>query len=368
MNSRNNTEGHSVLIQFLYISDLLIDAPFTVIIVFISIFFIRRLWMLSQHSNPEDGFERKKDKRIKILVLKFIIIILLIEFSSNLCGMLSGIVYGFVPIFDKNDISPLNNCRTNEEVDFIMQLFPRGWFAYLPTMLHISIVQFLQPTVSLLLNVLRRAYLDRPYRAVIKRWMCIILLRSCIFITLQIFYQTIYISFLMLPLFYIIDFKVYLTHSRRFYSLLKSRMEIARLHSCREEYQDKSMVFLQHRVTSSYTTLIFSILTLKYSIAGIRYIIHGSIRILCTFHSITLGYSPLIFYNLVTRQVLNRIELYFFFALHLLEIVLQLLISLAYVLVCIGIGIRLYIQMKNYKHINTIIRPLIIQYRSTVYY
>ena len=139
MNSGNQTVGINKPDCF-----ILQQSIHTVITLLITLYFINRLRDSNRKSNcAEDSFERKKDKRIKILALKFIIIILLIEFSSNLCEMLSGIAYGFVPIFDKNNISPLNNCRTNEEVDFLMQLFPRGWFAYLPTMLHISIVQFL---------------------------------------------------------------------------------------------------------------------------------------------------------------------------------------------------------------------------------
>ena len=110
---------NSCFIEFINQTALYFNSPFTLITLLITLYFINRLRDSYRKLNcAEDSFERKKDRRIKILALslRFIIIILLIEFSSNLCEMLSGIVYGFVPIFDKNDISPLNNCRTNEEV------------------------------------------------------------------------------------------------------------------------------------------------------------------------------------------------------------------------------------------------------------
>ena len=342
---------------------LFTNIPFIVVTIFIIIFYLRKLKYLIRARVAEN---MQKDRKIRILVYTFINIILLIEFASNVCAALSGLVYGFLPSYNQNTISHTNSCQVNVEIDFQMQLFPRGWFAYLPGLLTVSTIQLLQPTVSLLLNVLRRAYLDFPYRDTIKRWMCIILLRATILFVLLSYYQTVYIGISILPILYIIDFIVYIKYSRGFYSLLKSRMEVARVQSSREEFRQSSIVFLQYRITSRYTTFTFFILTMKYCIYGIRFSSHGCIRVLCLLNAVTLGYSPLVIFDTETMDVLNNEYFYLFVIFHCLDFLYQILVLFAYCSVCIAIAISLFRQVKRYKQVNKYIHPLLDIYHGTI--
>ena len=344
---------------------MLSNIPFTIISTFILGYYILRLVGLFRDRKVLDqSWEVIKAYKIKILIHKFIIAILLIEFSSNIFGGLSGLVYGFVPIYGQKPVPFTNSCHINIQIDFLMQKFPKGWFAYFPGLLNTSIILTLQPTVSLLLNVLRRAYLDRPYRTIIKRWMCIILLRGCILILLFCFYQTIYIGIITLPIFYIIDFTVYNVNSRHFYFLLKGRMEFARVHSSQVEYKSELMVFQQYKLTSVYTTLTFFTLTMLYTIFGIEFTIHGSIRTSCFMNTITLGYFPKIFYDSAALDILNIIIFHLFLIVLSLDYLYQFLISFAYILVCIAIVIKFFRQIRMYKQINKSIQSQLTEYHN----
>ena len=361
---KNYTDKISNSISLLDKIFLFSNIPFTIITVFIITFYIQKLNSVIRVRNIPNNMQ--KHQKIRILVLTFVNVILQLELLSNISAALSGLVYGFLPIYNQNAISHTNSCQVNVAVDFQMQLFPKGWFAYLPAMLSISLIQFLQPTVSLLLNVLRRAYLDYPYRTIIKRWMCIILIRGCILFLLLSYYQTVYIGISILPIIFIVDFSFYIKHSREFHSLLRSRMEVARVQSSRREYRDKSIVLFQYRITSSYTILTFSILTLKYCTYGIRFFIHGSIRLLCLNNFVTFGYSPLIFFNSNILDILNNVYFYLFVIFHCLDFLYQILVSFAYCIVCIGIAINFYRKTKKYKHINRSIQPLISFYHKNL--
>ena len=343
------------------------NIPFIFIAVLILMYYLHALRVkIRQRNIPDYNTGNEKAGKINILVHKFIFVMLLIELSTNTTAIITGMIYGFDPQYDQKIIPPLNSCRTNPELDFQLRNYSKGWFSFLPAMVNFSITQFLQPTVSLLLNVLRRAYLDYPYRNIIKRWMYIILIRGCILFLLLSYYQTVYIGISILPIFYIVDFIIYIKSSRSFYSLLKSRMEVARLHSSRREYRDKYRVLHQYRVTSAYTTLTFFILTLKNSLYGTLLFINGSIRTFCLMNSITLGYSPLIFYSTTTIKAVFNFSFYFFAISRCLDSLYQALISLAYLLVCVGIGIRVYRRTERFNQINRSINRLVTHYHRTL--
>ena len=368
MSPENSTDSAYALIPIVSFKILMFsNIPFTFITIFIIAFYFNKLRTSLGSRNIQDiSPESRKDRRIRILVLKFIILILLIELSTNVCGGFGGLVYGFIPRYEQRSITPTNSCQVNRDVDFQMELFPISWFAFLPDLLDISIIQLLLPTVSLLLNVLRRAYLDYPYRTIIKRWMCIILIRGCILFLLLSYFQTVYIGISILPIIFIVDFSFYIKHSRECHSLLRSRMEVARVLSSRREYRDKSRVLYQYRVTSAYTTLTFFILTLKYCLYGLKNSIHGLTRMLCLVNLITFGFFPVIVFSSNALNALNALSLYLFIAFHFLDLLYQILISFAYFLVLFAIGIRFYKQQNKFKYINTSIRPLLNGYHRTV--
>ena len=367
MNLENRTQTISADIVITKIS-LFSNIPFIILTIFIVAYYVHILKKMFQGRNlQEENFERKKDRNIRILVLKFICVILMIEFYANLCAMLSGIILGYDHMYSQKPIPLINSYRINVKMDYQLKMFPIELLAYLPSFLNISITPLLQPTVSLLLIALRRAYLDASYGNLVRFWFVVALLRSVVLFLMLSYYQTIAIGGFVIPIFHTIDYTVYLINSHRFHSLLKRRMEIARVQSSPAEYRDKLLVFNQYKITSAYTTLTFLIFTLKYSLYGIRTSIHGSMRLFCTMHYITLGFSPLIFYNSNILGALHRIEFYLSSTAYFLDYGYQILISVAYLGVCAAIGIRLYRKMKKFKQINLSIRPLVERYHRDFY-
>ena len=365
----NQTEHSSSYYATLLNTILLFsNIPFIIITIFVIAYYSYRIVALFRVRNiPDESLSKKEFRKTNILVYKFILIILLIELSSNILRALGGLVHGQFPTYQLQSIPLTNSCRVNVRMDFQMLLFPNGWFVNFLNLFEIFIIQTLQPTVSLLLYILRRKYLSLPYRNVCKRWFITILIRSCIIFLLFLFYKTFYFATFLITLSFLIDFIIYLINSKRFHSLLKNRKEVARLHSSPEEYRDKSRVLSQYKVTSLYTTVVFSILTMIYIFWGIKWIIHGFVRILCTINLITLGYSPLIFYDSTTLHIAHKVSFVLFFIIESLDYLYQILISFAYCTVCIGISIRLYRRVKRFKKINASIRPLVIQYQNTFY-
>ena len=369
----NSTDdGKADIMKISYKILIFSNIPFIIISVFIMIYYVNK-WRLMFRKRVIAVYKNKlknvdsdpsilmKDRQLRILVFKFIFIIILIELSSNIFAASSGIVYGFIPIYDQRHIPQMNSCQINIEIDFQMQSFPKGLLAYFPTILNISLTQFLQPTVSLLLNVLRRAYLDYPYRTIIKRWMYIILIRGCILFLLLSYYQTVYIGMSILPIFYIVDFINYIKNSRNFYLLLKDRAAVARFHSSRKEYRNKALVLYQYGKTASYTALTFFVLTLLYSTFGLKSSIHGATRSLCFF---TFGYSPLIVYTSAALTILNNVMKYLSVIVLCLDYLYQILISFAYCLVCIAIGLGVYSETKQINKINNTTTLMVTRYQE----
>ena len=344
------------------------NIPFIIITIFVIAYYSYRIVALFRARNiPDESLSKKEFRKTNILVYKFILLILLIELSSNILRAVSGWVNAQFPTYQLQSIPLTNSCRVNVRMDFQMEMYPNGLFAYFPSIFEIFIIQLLQPIVSLLLYILRRKYLSLPYKNVCKRWLITILIRSCIIFLLFLFYQTFYFATFLITLSFLIDFIIYLINSKRFHSLLKNRKEVARLHSSPEEYRDKSRVLSQYKVTSLYTTVVFFILTLTYIFWGIKLNIHGFVRILCTINLITLGYSPLIFYDSTTLHIAHKVSFSFFFIIESLDYLYQILISFAYCTICFGISIRLCRRVKRFREINTSIRPLVTNYHSTLY-
>ena len=369
MSLENQTEKLVEVVLTLNKVFMFSNIPFIILtgIIFAFQFHSLKSLIRSSANIDNESFEHKKARGIKILVLKFINAILFIELLRNISGLLTGLIYGYDSFYTQIVITHMNSCEINIEIDFELQLFPKGWIIHLPVVFYATINLLLQPIVSLLLAVLRRAYLDRPYRTIIKRWSWILSIRTCILFALMSYYRTVYIITSLVPIFYIVDFIIYIRQSSKFHGFLKNRMEVARVQSDdRREFRDKSTVFLQYRITSFCTTLTFSILTLAYIVYGIKSL-YGSVRILCFLNFITFGYTPLIFFNNSSILILlNKISLYLFIIYHGMDLFYQLLISIAYLLVCIAIGIRIRRRLKNFKQINRIIHQLVENYHKTV--
>ena len=263
----NQTEhSSSYCVTLLNTILLFSNIPFIIITIFVIAYYSYRIVALFRARNiPDESLSKKEFRKTNILVHKFILLILLTELSSNILRAVSGLVYGQFPIYQLQSIPLTNSCRIDVRMDFQMVLFPNGWFVHFPNLLKIFIIQTLQPTVSLLLNILRRKYLSLPHINICKHWWMTILIRNCIIFLLSLFYQTFYFATFLITLSFLIDFIIYLINSKRFHSLLKNRKEVARLHSSPEEYRDKSRVLSQYKVTSLYTTVVFFILTLRYT-------------------------------------------------------------------------------------------------------
>ena len=117
--------------------------------------------------------------------------------------------------------------------------------------------------VALFFAVLRRAFINYPYRRLIKYFVLYILLRSIFLIPLSYFLVTSYFVKIAFVPFLITDSYLYITSCRSFYILLKGRRDEARWHSSdstRRDYREKRKI-AKHFLITQYgaSIVIFSL-------------------------------------------------------------------------------------------------------------
>ena len=219
----------------------------------------------------------------------------------------------------------------------------------------------------LFLIVLRRAYLNLPYKHWIKGYTLWIIVKIILQIITSFLHPISHLimSILIYP-FGNIEFVVYISSCRSFYRLLKGRTFEAKWHSTRSDYIAKRRISTQFFYAQIYTIFLFSMLELLYLLCFIEefliilyqetdYFNQISIR---AFHKdiLTSKVQSSIHYIIHYNSVIITIS----------DILLFLTMFLGYFLVCIGIIIKFIRRKRKYKHVNDwITKPLMERYRAT---
>ena len=220
----------------------------------------------------------------------------------------------------------------------------------------------------LFLIVLRRAYLNLPYKHWIKGYTLWIIVKIILQIIISFLHPISYLimSILIYPI-ENIETVVYISCCRSFYRLLKGRTFEAKWHSTRSDYIAKRRISTQFYYAQIYTIFLFSIIGLVYLLC----LIEAFFIILYQYTDYFNQISIRLFHkDILTSKVQSSIH----YIIHYNSIIigisgvfLFLTMFLGYFLVCIGIIIKFIRRKRKYKHVNDwITKPLMERYRATL--
>ena len=177
----------------------------------------------------------------------------------------------------ENILCTLNNLKTENKTENCVILTGSNnykFYRITPTFNRIrgitsDLIDIVSSTVlsvsCLFLIVLRRAYLNLPYKHWIKGYTLWIIVKIILQIIILFLHPISYsiISFLIYS-FGNIEFVVYISCCRSFYRLLKGRTFEAKWHSTRSDYIAKRRISTQFYYAQIYTIFLFSIIGLVY--------------------------------------------------------------------------------------------------------
>ena len=221
--------------------------------------------------------------------------------------------------------------------------------------------------VSLFLIVLRRLYLNLPYKQWIRFYTVWIALKF-IPIIASPFDPAFRIAIgLLLYATNTMDFAVYISCSHSFYRLLKGRTMEAKWHSSPRDYKIKQRISTQFYYTQIYYLIVYFIgvfwgitILVEQLLLFFRYRIDNQNTLLLklfdgisTPSQINSLIQKLSYYNSIAYIVLCFAEF--------------ILVFLGCLIVCIGIVFKLLNERRRYKHVNDwATRPLMEMYRATL--
>ena len=212
------------------------------------------------------------------MVYNFLIVIMMIEIMSNL-------IFGIGAIGHSENVTSTDKNRTK----FITADRNR----YLHHIGNLSVITtgFVFPILSLFLIVLRRAFINLPYKKWVWKYSVYILLRVIVMLIILWFPLTFIIGVFMHLLLGIFDFYVYISSSRAFYVLLKGRRDEALYHSSRKDYLEKKRIanqFFYTQVSTSFGGFLVLMLYISVFSANIFH----TFSHLNFFELMTFGYFP----------------------------------------------------------------------------
>ena len=220
----------------------------------------------------------------------------------------------------------------------------------------------------LFLIVLRRAYLNLPYKHWIKGYTLWIIAKIILQITTSFLHPISHLimSILIYP-FGNIEWVVYISCCRSFYRLLKGRTFEAKWHSTRSDYIAKRRISTQFYYAQIYTIFLFSMGELLYLLCFIEEFLIILYQETDYFNQISIrAFHKDILTSKVQSSILYIIH-YNTVIITISDILLFLTMFLGYFLVCIGIVIKFIRRKRKYKHVNDwITKPLMERYRATL--
>ena len=293
----------------------------------------------------------KKNLEIQSMVYNFLIVIMMIEIITNVFIGIEGIVF-------VEDVTFTNRNRTK-----FITVERNRYFDYIGNLPKIT-TGLVFPILCLFLIVLRRAFINFPYKKLVWKYSVYILIRLIVMLILFWFHITFIIGVFMQLLLGIFDLCVYNSSSRAFYVLLKGRRDEAFYHSSRKDYLEKKRVANQFFYTQV-STHFLGFLLLLFDIFFFSASIFHTFSHPNFFELMTFGYFPKFLsswhaFAFKTGIICERIEVAFIF-------LIMLYIFSAYLFVSISILVKLFIRRKKFNHVNDwITRPLMETYRSNL--
>ena len=312
----------------------------------------------------------KKNLQIQSVIYNFILVIAFWELSVNLLWGV-GQIYQYDILYIAKNSAPktmhlTNSCYTTDTI--LIGLFRDEPFVYwISSFVEILLNQF-PPLLCLFLIVLRRLFLDLPYKRWIIRYSIFIFCRFSGLILLSCFIQTFYLAHLLYLPFLFVDFYIYITCCRSFYLLLKGRRDEARWHSTKLDYLNRSKVLNQFFYMQLFTIAAFILLIVDCLIDFSRVPIRVFITNPCLLDYISLGYFPSFSVSDSSKEISEVLITKYLYIIQLICVgIVEVMMLLSYIVVCVGIVVKLIIRKRKFDHINDwITHPLMERYRASL--
>ena len=296
----------------------------------------------------------KKNLGIESTICNFILVLLILELSTNIswgiCQFLNSDLN--INAYSDNKTIPMQN---QTAVNNRIKNFNRFalFLSCFPPMAFSSIL----PVLCLFLIVLRRAFINLPYKIWVRRYTVYISVRFVAMLVMSLFLETYFILHVMFLPLTLFDICIYISSSRAFYVLLKGRRDEALYHSPRNEYLRKKGIASQFFYTQIITYFgLFALLT-NYTYLALDGL--NNIRTYLNLFGYTSPY-PFPNYDTYINHFLSIMEMMSFGLLDSYSFITNLIVLLYIVL-------KLFIRRRKLNQVNSwITRPLMERYRCTL--
>ena len=335
--------------------------PYLIIVIFTIPYFIhQKLLILRKIRNvprstifQTDLSKVKKNLQIQSMVYNFILIIYSFEAIICLTCSVSNIYYGF---WSPSSIYfvKVTNIYTNKTCHLWTNKIKGMYLDYSGYQ-----VVLLPIIPNLFMIVLRRAYLNAPYKRWIKGYSLYFMFRLVSLILSTYFIITCYIEMSIQLPFLAFDFYTYAISSRKFYLLLRSMHEEAKSHSTLIDYKKKRMatkVFALTQIPIFFTVTILMIMVIMKSLFNITTLIqYGNCILQYMLPNTPINFT--IHRNL--HHVLQIVEFYTQTIQMSGNVIVGVMILIANLGILVWIILKLNSRRKAFKNINELTRPLI---------
>ena len=349
----------------------LVIIPYTILALSVIANFIYEKYLIRREiiglsfSTECEDVNRLKNLRVKSLVYSFIITLTVLEIVVNLSFESAVIMKNYFNHLIPSQIYVSNSCVITDP--YLISLVKSPCITA-SIIFNISIMMgtSILPIISLFFIILRRTYLNYPYRQFIRKYIVLIVLRFVVLAVLDCIMQTWYLVQLLLLPISLIDVRIYISSSRQFYLLLKGLRNEARIHSTKLEYRDKSQTVNQFFYAQVITLFFFNI---GFGIIFL-YTLSVPLRIYgynpCFLSYITLGYISGIRASQNVQEICRALIYICYVIESVCLSIIEMVIILIYLTILINIAIKLNRKRKNFNQVNKLITPpLMYNYRNT---
>ena len=360
-------------LQFIKKIPALMIFPYTAIALFVISYFIHQRYLINRNirdlsnSRECEDINKVKTLRFKSKVLNFILILSILEIIAIISFGGSQIIRYDFSKYAPNPVNISNSCTIMDP-----NLLSLIDYSYLGSSLifNLSIitVTLFPPIISLFFIILRKIYLNHPYLKNMKRHIAYIILKFLLLTILYCLMQTWYlVQLLFLPI-TLIEVYIYISSSRRLYSLLKGFRDQAFLHSTIYVYREKVRI-----VNQFFYAQVISIFSLS---VGFIVLVNCFISVpllICVYNPcflsyITFGLIPTVSISQHVHEICCSLLRYNFVIQLISLCFLQIIAILIQLAVFIGIIIHLTRRRRMFNNINKCIsQPLMEEYRKSFY-
>ena len=358
----------NLLALLLYICPFVL-IPYLVIMVAVFVYFVYQKYQVRTRIENVpystifniDLDKVKKNLEIQSMVYDFMLLLMMIEVLANVFWGIRQFIYTDL---NKSKFHIVNTSTSVRNQTIFKVTIEVNHFLMLLFELDTITLSLILPVLCLFLIVLRRAFINLPYKLWVRKYSVYILVRVVLMSIMSLFIETHFIVGVMYLLFFLFDICVYISSSHAFYVLLKGRRDEALYHSSRKDYLEKKSIAKQYFYTQIFSLFGLFIILLYY-ISNFFEIIISMLTNPVLFQSISLGYFPnFSFYTSNAMTIANRFSDIF---QPICALLLELCAFLPYIVIFVSILLKLLIRRKKFNHVNDwITRPLMERYRSSL--